>query len=105
LNQIEEEYSVASHKQAIDVSLIDKTIPSDRVVLVQKKFLIAGTRYFLELSHSKRKVHILLFLKKNDPTVFLETSLPVKIADKLLREDDNEAELFIRRISVKYSKI
>ena len=75
------------------------------MVIVAKRYLISGTRYFLELSHTKLKVYILLFVKRIDPTVFLATSLPIKIADKLLREDDNEAELFIRRITVKYSKI
>lgn len=91
---------------AIDVSGINKSIPAQRqVIFYQRVQVKSGLKYWVELSFTKTKVYFILFPKQRDFTDFIDCSLPLKIADKLMKQDANLCAEFVKRIQVKYGKI
>jgi hypothetical protein len=56
--------------------------------------------YLIEISKMKTKVAILLFPNYDDPKVYLAEVIYERIAYKLMRENQNLFEIFVKSFSV-----
>jgi hypothetical protein len=46
-----------------------------------------------------------MFDNFEDPTKHISTAIPIKVGHKLLNENDNKFEKFIKQISIKFGKL
>ena len=61
--------------------------------------------YWVEISHFKMKAFVLIFVNRANPYQYKSAVLPLKVADKLLRENEYEAGAFVQRIQLKFGKV
>jgi hypothetical protein len=76
-----------------------------RNVLYRNFHEISGRIYLIEISRSKKKVFILLFENFENPSRFIGEALQEKIALKLMNDNGNLFENFIRNFYIKFGKL
>lgn len=80
-------------------------ISAARKVIHNRYYKISGCKYWVEISFSKPDAYIILRPAESThgkikAPKYLTKVVPLKIADKLLQEDDSEATRFVRRIQI-----
>lgn len=76
--------------------------PDKRAVLYRNFHEIDRHIFLVEISRTDRKVFAILFPNFEEPTVHLSQSLPVKVAYKLMADNQNSFEKFIQQFTVKF---
>jgi hypothetical protein len=76
-----------------------------RNVLYRNFHEISGRIYLIEISRSKKKVFVLLFENFENPSRFIGEALQEKIALKLMNDNGNLFENFIRNFYIKFGKL
>ena len=71
-----------------------------RTVIHNRYYTISGTKYWVEVSFYADRAYLLLF-DKHGSTDYLALVMPLSRAEQLLESDDNESEVFIRRLVVR----
>ena len=110
INQvIDFQFSENEVLKPIDIGRNEYGIDMQRKVIHSKSYDLVKEgsfgRFWVEISHSKMKAFVLVFFNKANPFQYMAAVLPLKIADKLLRENKCEAGAFVQRIQLKYGRV
>lgn len=87
----------------MEVGANDLGIDSGRQVIHNRYYTISGSKYWVEISFCKDLAFVILFSRHGNHAhqdEYLATVMPLRIANKLLQENHNESEVFVRRVRV-----
>jgi hypothetical protein len=86
---------------AMDIGDNEYGIDGYRTVIHNRYYIISGRKYWLEISFTPSKLAFIILRRlHNDRRNYLAAILPLHIAKRLLAEDNNEPEAFVKRIKV-----
>jgi len=86
---------------AMDIGENEFGIDAHRTVIHNRYYNISGRRYWVEISFNPAKLALVILRRAhNQKQNYLVAILPIKVADRLLSEDNNEAEVFVKRLRV-----
>ncbi len=87
----------------MEVDLEDFEIDPFRTVIHNRFYKISGKKYWVEISNNPHGLAFVIIRRANAQAFnksYYAAVLPMKIASKLLAEDENEADLFVKRLTV-----
>ena len=76
----------------IDVGDNELGIDNGRNVIHNRYYSISRRKYWVEISYNNEGYAFIILRKSNRAGDYLAVVLPIHTAEKLLRENDNEAE-------------
>ena len=83
----------------------DHGVKDKRKVLYRNFHAISGKIYLVEISRSKLKIFVLLFENFENPNKYIAEVLLEKIAMKLMNDNGNMFENFIKQFYIKFGKL
>ena len=85
----------------MDIGVNDFGVDGYRTVIHNRYYNIQGHKYWVEISFNPQKLAFVILRRvTKSKQNYLVAILPMKVAEKLLKEDRNEADVFVRRVSI-----